>query len=300
MLKNILVPLDGSENAEHIGGWIAGLAYAMNAQVTLLAVVDPTKKVFPGSSKADNQRIQAALLEQAKSYLESEAIRMDAAGIATNISVKEGNAAEQIIEASQTGTYDMIAMATHRGSSISRGLLGSVTDRVIRNSNLPVLTIRPRELSAFVGNADAPSVIIVPLDGSEQSEEAVALGLDIAEACGASIIFMQVVHFPYYMVSGQSIDLYASEYGINTYRRSASVYLDDFVEKAKSRKIIARGHTPIGHPATRIIEVAESETGSLIVMTTRGMSGIKRWVLGSVSDRVIRSSGQPVLLVRSS
>lgn len=346
MFKKILIPLDGTENAEMIGGWAVGLAQAIGADIALLAVVDPEEIEFPGSTpygenpspgrRSDQDRpgyetptmgssgmatvsMDPAMghgeppshspgygtqmvdqaVEYAKRYLQRESERVDVSGVTVTTHVEVGNPAEVIVDQAGKLGADMIAIATHRGSAIARGVLGSVTDRVLHSANVPVLVVHPQGLATFRGNAGAPNAIIVALDGSERSEAAVPAALGIAEACGAEVTFLQSVRFPYYGGGGPGIEYYGGDYGVAEQRREALDSMSRFVKQATEHGIKARAHAAVGTPAARIIEEAEGTEGAMVIMTTRGASGIRRWVLGSVTDKVVRSSGRPVLVLRS-
>jgi len=346
MFKKILIPLDGTENAEQIGGWAVGLAQSIGADVALLAVIDPEEIEFPestpyaanptpgraaaqdrpgfetpamgssgmatvamGPSMGHGEPVRHAagygtqMVEQAaeyaRRYLAREAERVDVSGVKVTTHVQIGSPAAVIVEQAQKLGADIIAISTHRGSALARGILGSVTDRVLHSATVPVLTVHPQGLASFRGNAGAPNAIIVALDGSERAEEAVPVALEIAEACGSEVVFLQSVRFPYYGVGGPGVEYYGGDYGIAEQRREALDSLSKFVKLATEKGVKARAHAAVGSPAARIIEEAENTEGAMIVMTTRGASGIRRWVLGSVTDKVVRSSGRPVLVLRS-
>ena len=346
MFKKILIPLDGTENAEQIGGWAVGLAQAIGADVALLAVIDPDEIELPESTPyaADTTpgrksmqdrpgyetetmaaggmsnvemspgmghgspvtraagfgtQIVDQAIEYAERYLRREAERVDVSGVKVTTHVEVGDPAETIVDQATKLGADVVAIATHRGSALARGILGSVTDRVLHSSTVPVLVVHPQGLASFRGNAGAPNAVIVALDGSERAEEAIPVALDIAESCGSEVTFLQSVRFPYYGVAGPGVEYYGGDYGIAEQRREVLDGLSRFVKQATDRGIKARAHAAIGTPAARIIEEAENTEGALIVMTTRGASGIKRWVLGSVTDKVVRSAGRPVLVLRS-
>ncbi len=329
--KKILIPLDGSEHSEKIGGFIAGVARPLGSEVVLLAVVNlsdvllPEKSAepghpVPGRTPQDRPGVEkpgAGLgsggrgpvepgfgtqvidraVEFATDYLAREVERLDASGIKAVSRVVVGEPAEQIVKQAREVGADMIAMATHRESSLARGILGSVTDRVLHATSVPVMVIHPKGVAAFAGNAGAPNVVVVPLDGSALSEAAVPVALEIAESCASDVVFIRAVRFAYYGVSGPGIEYYAGEYGIAEQRREALAYLGKFVKQAEALKLKSRAIAAIGSAAFRIIEEAESLEGPLIVMGTHGAGGFKRWVIGSVTDKVVRSAGVPVLVL---
>lgn len=344
-IKKILVPLDGSENAEKIGGWVAGLALPLGAEVVLVTIVNPDKIELPRSTaehghpipgragQYDRPGIEStgalsgasgmvggatttpghgggvehapgfgtqvldSVMEQASSYVEREADQMNAAGVKSSFKAVMGDPAEEIVNYAQKIDADLIAIATHRGSGIARGVLGSVTDRVIRTAGMPVMAVHPESLTAFSGSKGQPETVVVPLDGSDRSAGVVDLALEIAKAIGSEVVFFRVVQYPYYGVTAIDASYFDTGYAISQQRVDADAYLLQFKDRAEAMGLEARSVVVTGSPASRLLEEVKSLNRPLIVMSTRGESGIKRWVLGSVADKVIRSSGLPVMVV---
>lgn len=136
--------------------------------------------------------------------------------------------------------------------------------------------------------------IMVPLDGSELAEVALPYAAELAIQLGSEITL-----------------IYVSELGKDPQEEMDQSYLQKTVESIKERAASYSGQpatTQIikvksvilsGHPAEKIVEYADSENISFIVMSTHGRSGIQRWALGSVADKVMRASTKPVVLIRS-
>ncbi len=344
-IKKILVPLDGSEHAEKIGGWLTGIARPLKAEVALVTVVDPDKIELPEStaehghpipgrpgphdrpgvettgalagasgivggatttpghgggvehSPAFGTQILDRVLQQAASYIERESDMLVAAGVASSHKALMGDPAEEIVRHAEEIGADLVAMATHRGSALARGVLGSVTDRVLHSTGIPVMAVHPEQIGAFSGDKAQPESVLVPLDGSKRSTGAIDIAMELAKAAGAEIVFMRVVRYPYYGMAGADAFVHSSEYGFSFQRREAEEALQEFVKKAGSAGLAARAVVGTGSPAGAILSQAESMSRPLIVMSTRGESGIKRWMLGSVTDKVVRSAGLPVVVV---
>lgn len=342
MFKHILVPLDGSEESERITGWVAGLANALDAKVTLLAVVNPADMSLPerikqprqgatgdaphdapggegrepvtgvgfmgavtpgmgrGGAQPDDppgagtQEIDRAV-EMAKTYLQGQVRQVEAKGADVESKVVLGSPAEEIVQQAGEVGADLIAMATHRESALARGILGSVTDRVLHSSRVPVMAVHPSDKGSR-SNDGPPTTVVIPLDGSELSETAVPVGMAVAKACKAEVVFLRAVRFPYYGMTGPGVEYYG-DYGIEEQRQVAEEYLTPFLEQATAEGLKAHARATVGTPAARIIEETDGIPNALVVMSTNGASGIKRFVLGSVTDKVVRSSGNPVIVL---
>ena len=286
--KTILVPLDGSETSEKVQGWITPLAIDLKAQLILLSVVHPPE--HSGKEAAEKAGLAA------HRYLEGRAEQARTQGISVSTVVKPGIPAEQILNAATELKADMIAMATHRESVVARGILGSVTDAVLRSAAIPVLAINPDSTRSTKGS---PSTVIVPLDGSKLSETAVPVALEIAEAAGARLIFIRTVHLPAFAVAGPGAEYYGVDYGISAERTAATEYLSKFAAQAEARGLKADVHAALGNAAGRILEDTGDVPDAMIVMCSHGRTGFKRMLLGSVADKVVRASHHPVLVLKN-
>ncbi|MBT4126511.1 MAG: universal stress protein [Chloroflexi bacterium] len=339
MLNKVLIPLDGSANAEKIAGWSEGLAEAFDSDFILLMVVDPDKidrsgegagrdrpardshpqdaakgadestvgvafgGVITGAPTApqteDRSGYGTQMIEQvaqrANAYVNDVANRLSSRGFKVRAMVTIGKPEEEILKVAEEENVDVITMSTHRESLIARGVLGSVTDRVVTRSTIPVLAVRPEGVSETM--PVKPEVVVVPLDGSEVSESVVPLASTIAAKMGAELLFVRVSNMAYHAAMGDAGIYYASPVSYSRASDMAAEYLEPFVEQAKTAGVAATMRTPTGSPAATLIAIAEENDNTMIVIGTRGQSGFKRLVVGSVADKVLRTSGHPVLVV---
>lgn len=236
------------------------------------------------------------VMEQATEYVRRVSSKVGDSGISTNHIALAGDPAEEILSHSKKINADLVAMATHRGSAIARGVLGSITDTVLRSSEIPVLAIHPENLNSFSGSQGKPETVVVPLDGSDRSASVVDLALELSAAVDAEIAFFQAVDAWPYVVTPMEAS-YQSEYAVSSRRQRAEDYLEQFLEKARSSGVKARSIVVAGSAAASLLDELNLLSAPLIVMSTRGSSRFKRWILGSVSDKVVRSSGLPVIVV---
>ena len=142
-----------------------------------------------------------------------------------------------------------------------------------------------------------PETVVVPLDGSARSASIVELALELAEASDAEILFTQVSRASYFGLLGTESQHLNAVAGSSIHPDAAEENLSAFVRNATDKGLRSRHVLMAGSPAERIIEEVKSITNPLVVMSTRGRSGIGRWVFGSVADKVVRSSGVPVVVV---
>ena len=233
--------------------------------------------------------------QRANAYVNDVASRLAARGFKVRAMVTIGKPEEEILRVAEEEKVDVITMATHRESVIARGVLGSVTDRVVTNSTIPVLAVRPEGVSET--KPVKPEIVMVPLDGSPNSEAVVPLASTLAAKMGSELLFVRVSNMAYHSAMGDAGVYYTSPISYSRASDLAGEYLEPFVDQAKTAGIDASMRTPTGSPAQTLISIAEENENTMIVIGTRGQSGFKRLVVGSVADKVIRSSGHPVLVV---
>ncbi len=138
--------------------------------------------------------------------------------------------------------------------------------------------------------------ILVPLDGSQMAEQALPHAVAQARHSQAELILLRVVE-PFAHARGMSLtNLEEIRQQAHTW---AHEYLDQIVAEIQQQGVSVQSVTIDGHPYTAIAEFAETKQVDLIVMSTRGQSGLSRWLMGSVADRVVRGANVPVLLVRA-
>jgi nucleotide-binding universal stress UspA family protein len=145
--------------------------------------------------------------------------------------------------------------------------------------------------------------ILLPLDGSEAGEAALPYMEELAIITKAEVILLQVVtpHYDIALAEGYTSHLgRISEEYLTHASAAARDYLNSVKEKLAKMGITARSEVELGSPAERIVGYAKENNIDLIAMSTHGRSGIGRWLLGGVADKVIRAADRPVLLVRAS
>jgi nucleotide-binding universal stress UspA family protein len=303
MYKRILVPLDGSKLAEAVLPYVREVAGAIRSDVELLRVFNPApvELADPALGRYLDQ-IEAGYREESLDYLNS--VRPSMAALSTRVSCEAilGHAPSCIVAEADKETGTLIAMSTHGRSGVNRWLLGSVTDKVLHATASPMLVVRSHV--GENGSAEAHlKTVIVPLDGSSMAEQVLPYLTPLAKALGLKVTLVRVIppeglHFGFrdYPVGHyRNIDIEEE-----TPKRAA-----DYLHRV-SDKLRADGHGSVqecvlqGNPAEAIVDLAQQATlDNLVAMTTHGRSGVGRWVLGSVTDRVVRHSGNPVLIVRS-
>ncbi|MFC6987612.1 universal stress protein [Haloplanus sp. GCM10025708] len=285
MYEDILFPYDGSDGASAILEHAADIADWVDATVHVLFVADTTRD----SVTVVEGRTVDALAQQGETTVEEAADALTARGVDYDTDVVQGNPAPTIAEYAERYDYDLIVMPTHGREGLSRYIIGSVTEKVIRLSSIPVLTARmqPDERLAFPYEN-----ILIPTDGSTGAVHAAEHGLSLAAAVDATVHALSVVDDA---SLGLDVRSAASE---SDGEQAATDAVDDLVSEADSygvRNTVT--HIEHGDPAEEILECIDSNDIDAVVMGTTGRRGTDRILLGSVAEKTARSAPVPVITV---
>jgi nucleotide-binding universal stress UspA family protein len=302
MAARILVPLDGSDLAEQAIPCATMLAGGLPAELVLFRAVALEAGAQDALGKAGLKA--GSLLEhlatEAEGYLSRNAEALRARGLVAQCVVREGPAAEAILDHVGASAIDYVVMATHGYSGLKRWTHGSVAERVLQAASVPLLMVRAGEAHAaeITEGRALCRRILVPLDGSRLAEKILPVVTPVARALDSHITLFQV---PIAYVSGSMTgDWYLPVQGVlETAEKDAQAYLDRVGEQLALEGLSASTALSVGSVAMCIVEYAEAQQVDLIAMCTHGRTGLARWALGSVADRVLRAGSKPLLLVRA-
>jgi nucleotide-binding universal stress UspA family protein len=242
----------------------------------------------------------AQLEAEANDYLDGLVAQLKEEGLNARQAVRRGPAAEAILDYAAQVDADQIVMATHGYSGIKRWTHGSVAERVLLAARVPLLLIRVQEQD-LTGDWRRPvrcRRILVPLDGSGVAEQILPPVVQIAQAMSAKLLLFQVpiIHASGWMTG----EWYLPIQGVlDSAETVAQSYLSAVAGRLADQGLDVITATSIGSVANCIVEYAEASGADLIAMCTHGRTGLARWALGSVADRVLRAGGTPILLVRA-
>jgi nucleotide-binding universal stress UspA family protein len=215
-----------------------------------------------------------------------------------------GNPAGKIVELAAAQPDILIAMATHGYSGLQRWLLGSVAEKVLHLATNPLLLVRPKGENS--GEARL-STVLVPLDGSELAEKVLPTVTGVAIGLKLKAVLVRVlgrIFFeppePVLPVFGTHIpnqkEIWAEA------SAAATEYLDEKVAQLRAAGLADVSSVLIDGSAEGaaggILDLARKTPDTLVAMSTHGRSGLGRWVIGSVTERVVRHSSNPVLVIR--
>ena len=297
MYTKILVPLDGSAVAEQVLPYVRTLAGGLKIPVELMGVVDMAQ--FDSHIAAEKGRYLDTLIEDSvrcsREYLEGVAQTFPGANV--SFAVEKGGAAEVIIAKAGADNETLITMATHGRSGIDRWLLGSVAEKVLRGSANPLLLVRAKAEAKAAGGATLKS-IVVPLDGSELAESVLPAVVEMAKKLNIEIVLFRACNVPYSVFGGVREHIAIVDELLGGIKAEARAYLEKKTEELKKQGAKVSYVLEQGTSADQIISLGRKTPDNLIAMCTHGWSGVKGWVLGSITETVVRHSGDPVLVIR--
>jgi nucleotide-binding universal stress UspA family protein len=300
MFEKILVPLDGSAIAQGILPCVKTLARPFRSTIILFHAAEVPVEPRGRRQKEYAQETTNRTRSLAEEYLTGVAKVLRRQRFKVEMRVGLGGVAHSITDFAEAEKVELVAMSTHGRAGLARWMLGSAPDRVLRHAHQPVLLVRPTGDTPAEAKAFPLKTIIVPLDGSRAAEAALPHAQEMAKMLKLEVVLVQVISAE---TTVQFTPMGPDTLAIPTdvlqrIDLVASGYLAGVGKDLKRQGIQVRWDVLRGMAAHRIVEFARETPGSMVVMTTHGRSGLRRWVLGSVADEVVRASGEPVLVVR--
>jgi nucleotide-binding universal stress UspA family protein len=272
MFRNVLVPLDGSELAERVLPLVAHVAPPSALTLHLVRVVDLVPRTaFSSYMPYVDQNMMNAEMEECAAYLERMRGQLTAQGFQVQTKEFEGEPASTLLDYEGVAQIDLVAMCSHGRTGLARFALGSVAERLIRYGMAPVLLAR-----AF-GPVAVPARTVIPLDGSARSQKVLEILPSVSRDVSSQVTLLRVVP-------------HAED------RPAAVTYLEQVVTRPELAGLQVTTEVEDGDIASVIAAVSGND--SLVLMTTHGRTGLARWALGSVADRITHGSTSAVLLLR--
>ena len=316
----MLVPLDGSELAEVVFTYAKELAGRLDLDIILLHVTRQAAENTMPMRKAYIERAVESIQRQSREIQKKIATKKRGKPIEVRGEVVIGYPADEILRFADENKVDLILMATHGRSGIKRWTMGSVADKILRATKIPVWLVRAGIPEEIV-HGQWPTTILLPLDGSEQAESVLPHAETLAKQRGieqVDVVLLRVCEPPsrpsYYLAEPGVTYAPLSEPEAIESHINWQKYLDDemvkskqaaekYLEKIKKRfqdsNISVRSEILEGRAAEEIVEYANKNPFNLIVMSTHPRSGLRRLVYGSVTENVLQGVNRPVLLVKT-
>jgi nucleotide-binding universal stress UspA family protein len=270
------VPLDGTTESNVALPAARTMARATGASIFLLRV-------------AQSPEPQASVNAVAR-MLTRVADKLTASGLRADSAVEKGQPADVILQQVREQAADLVMMRTRGRAGLQRVVMGSVAERLLSGSDVPIVMLRPggRQMERIAN-------LLVPVDGSPGGALALASGVELAKATRARIRLVEIV------VPLSSSALTQSEYDPawdEAALAAAETYVDRMVVRLREAGVVAEGEARVATDVPEgIVQAAEEHPSDLIVMSTNALTGLQRALLGSVADAVVRTAACPVLLL---
>lgn len=280
--RNILIAIDGSDSSKNALRQAIGYSKKANCRVTVLTVLPPYEWELEigivKNIKGIYRELGEKILSGAKEIAEEEGVQIETV-------LEEGGIHEAIIDVAESRACDLIVMGRRGLSNIDRAFMGSITARVIGYSPIDVLVI-PGKGVIKCDN------ILLAVDGSKYSDVAVDRAISMAQDYGSVLKVLSVVDVPAeaYAEAPDAVDKLVEE---------ARKLTQKVEGRAKSAGIKTDSFVKVGDPHEKIVDTAKELGADTICMGSHGRTGLKRLLMGSVTEKVIGNAPCPVLVVKS-
>ncbi|HXG08223.1 MAG TPA: universal stress protein [Gemmataceae bacterium] len=302
MYRSLLVPLDGSTFGEQALPLALSIAHRAKAVLRLAHVHVPLAAMYvEGVPFLDND-LESEAKEHERAYLDAVVKRLASdPAVSLTSTLLEGPIANALLEYAAAVGVDLLIMTTHGRGPLSRFWLGSVADQLVRQAPMPILLVRPREGSPELPGGPCFRHILIPLDGSPLAEQAIEPAVALGSLFEVGYTLLRVVN-PLQTVGHDPAGFAISGFDPLVQKRlqvEAEDYLERIAERLRPRATRVLTRVIVGaQPAAAILDAAREQGADLIALATHGRGGLRRLLLGSIADKVLRGATTPVLVRR--
>lgn len=298
MFDTILVPLDGSALSERAVSPAISVARLEGGKIILLRVpvlesmLVPAPEVIGGYGLVWPDEALEHSRQESSEYLSKLLERLQGEGVPVITRLEEGDPAALILDLAEAECIDLICMSTHGHSGITRWVLGSVSEKVIRSAPCPVFLARHEKRIRKV---------LIPVDGSALSESAIRPAIRLARSLRAEATLIHAVGIgsreDRRMQQLEELEAGLGSRLLETIDEEAHRYLQRLVDSLEPAEVPLNSVVVDQPAAESILHYAETNDFGLVAMATHGRSGIRRWVYGSVTEKVMRGGCCSMLIV---
>ena len=291
MFERILIPLDGTEIAEVAIPYVEELASKFGSEVILYHTY--------GREYREQKHIYENYLDRLADTVKKNIRKEGDSGFKVTTKIGAGEPADNICHLVDKDRIDLLIMTSVSASGLKISkTLGSVTDHVCRTVPIPVLLVRPQDVQRIESKKQLINRILIPLDGSDFSKQALPVGVALATRLKVPVTVFQMVQSSYPYVPSDfvsKIDYNKLGEGEEQMVRGEMAAL---AQKLTASGLMAVSAVTSGtDAANEIIQTAKDSDIDLIVMSSHGRSGLGRWLIGSVAEKILRYGETPLLLV---
>ena len=303
----VLLGIDFSRDSKNANGFLSKIRFSPRSKLFLFHAAS-TEEVFslPRAMLGDLGKLRENALRKAHQSLEKIREQFSDSGLATQVVIKEKNPGKEILSFLERNGIDLAVVGTRGISGLKRFLLGSVSEWILQEAPCSVLIVRGSARRAYGGMR-----VLMATDGSADAQVALKFLNQLTFPANSQIVLFHVIEPTDYTVvqndyallnlgTSARLDLEAVSKDIRHRVNQASQTLLKDAQKRLKHKKVKIEKIPTGFSAEEIIKAASRFRADLIVVGSRGLTGLKRRFLGSVSSKVARHAPCPVLVVRKS
>src|SRR5688572_9046794 len=296
-INHILCPVDQSELSRDALHHALALAEWYQAQITVLHVYSAVQSLVPVRGVVESVVLPPPVRrdEIAEEVRRFCVATLGDPGQSVEVVVREGNATKEIVLLAEELLADVLVMGTHGRSGFERLFLGSVTEKVLRTTRVPVMTVPPPGKQA---GSTPYKTILCPVDFSEASMEALEYALSLAQEANARLILLHVIESLLGEAGAKDIGhMSVSEY-YGYLEEDAVARLKSAIPEQAHLWSAPEERIVRGRAYREILTLAGDAGADLIVMGVQGKHALHRFVFGSTTHHVIREAHCPVLTIR--
>ena len=289
MYKRILVTLDGSELAELALPYAECLAKTFGSDIILLSIIESTDSEYQHMYQLYVEKMAALV----KHNIESNPTAT------VEPVILSGKPAKEIIDYAEQNDVRLIIIASHGHTGIKSWAMGSVANNVLERTSVPILLVRAKTPCTEGSGEKLFSRILIPLDGSENGEAALAHIMELSNELQTEVTLLQVISDSKHVhtVGGQNIIRFTEEQLESTKTRTKQ-YLEEVCQKLTNTKAVTKCEVQIGDATEEVIKFADKMNASLVALSHQGHTGLGQLFMGSVAHKILHSGNKPVLLVK--
>ena len=290
---SILFATDGSQGSARAEAYACALAQSWGASLTVMSVLE-----FPPGMNPDyavNRLYLDELMQETTARLVEVTARAGGLGLSVQSRIATGIPSEEVLAVARAEEADLVVVGTRGKTGLEHVLLGSTAERIIRMAPCPVLTVPGAKQLAGEHPKATVMRMLVPVDFSDCSRDALEYGALIAQRSNVSMKLLHVLEPVSYGLDFTLPQMAQRE----SSKIAITKRLSDFVSALSSLGLASDFLISGGLPADSILDAARAQSVDMIVMGTHGRRGVSHVLFGSVAESVLRRSSCPVLTVRS-
>jgi len=297
IFRKILLATDGSESSEIAARTTLDLSKSLDSEVHVVYVANEHPYLHAYYDLRHQEDAERFGDEDQRMLEESVDQIRETGGTIAESYLRVGDAANEIVELAEELGVGLVVIGSRGHGRIRRALMGTVSTSVLRHAHCSVLVVR-----GYGGEEEPgilPGTLLVAIDGSEEASAAAQAATEVAKATGSELHVIYAIQEERYRPHLGPEMWEGWEEGFEQAKRSARSWVEDQAERMRGEGAKAvKSHLLLGQPDAAIVWLAEELGAGLVVVGSRGLGGIRRMLIGSVSGSVVRHAHCPVMVVR--